>query len=267
MQAVLGVGSLHHVASAARREEVIRAALDAGIRAFDAAPAYGDGLGERELGRILQPSDDAHITTKFGIPVRTIGEWPVPLYLGIRAAGKVLKRSFGAQYGSRRFTKAELTASLDNSRRRLRRSHVDLFLAHEPLTIDDFRTVSELWPEMEERQRAGDLRAFGVSGTPKTMLEAEELGLIHPDAVRMIQLTDEVVALPADWFADKTVRVFSIIRHMRNAHPEGRIATQDVVRYLRERVPTCDPVFGTCNTDELARIGEAIAHTTPSENA
>ncbi|MEM1423239.1 MAG: hypothetical protein AAGH64_04475, partial [Planctomycetota bacterium] len=131
----------------------------------------------------------------------------------------------------------------------------------------DFRSVADLWPRMEELQRAGDVRSFGVSGTPATMLEAEELGLIHPDAVRMIQLTDEIVALPPDWFEGKDVRVFSIIRHMRSVHPEGRIATPDVVGYLRDHVPSCDPVFGTCNTDELARIGDAIAHTTASETA
>ncbi len=46
----------------------VAAAYGAGIRYFDTAPLYGDGLGERRMGRDLRryPRDDFVLSTKVG---------------------------------------------------------------------------------------------------------------------------------------------------------------------------------------------------------
>lgn len=52
----------------ARSHEVVAAALAAGVRVFDTADLYGDGLSEEFLGRALgDRRDDVVIVTKFGM--------------------------------------------------------------------------------------------------------------------------------------------------------------------------------------------------------
>lgn len=267
MEAVLGLARLHHLASAGDRERVIRTAFEAGIHGFDAAPSYGDGLAERELGRVLSGAGGSRVTTKFGIPGARIGEWPMPVYLGVRAAGKVLGRAFGADFSRRRFTTAELVTSVEGSLRRMRRDVLDLLLAHEPRSIEHYRDLARLWPELERFVEAGDIRSFGVSGAIGTMLEAESEGLMHPDAVRMIELDDRVCELPRSWFERRRVRVFGVIKYVRRVHGPGRIDTKDVVGFLADRLPGCVPVIGTHNLDELGRLGRCLADTRPVEDA
>src|SRR5207248_1505143 len=144
MHAGFGLGRLHHIFSRRMRERIVLGAMDAGFRHFDLAPAYGDGLVERELGRILGlRRAQVHIATKFGIPFRPIGALPMPAYFFLRAAGKAMRTSFGARYGERDFRPQTLIRSLDASLRRLRTDYVDLLLVHEPLSLDQFRALGE----------------------------------------------------------------------------------------------------------------------------
>ena len=52
-------------------ERAIRAALDAGVRIFDTAPAYGAGHSERLLGNALKDRHDALVVTKLGISINS----------------------------------------------------------------------------------------------------------------------------------------------------------------------------------------------------
>ena len=50
----LGTHSLHRLFAPAARRDLLARALDLGVLHFDTAPSYGDGLAEREIGRILR---------------------------------------------------------------------------------------------------------------------------------------------------------------------------------------------------------------------
>jgi hypothetical protein len=57
----------------AARPSCFRIALEGGITRFDVAPAYGNGLSERTLGRVLRASRiEVAVNTKVGIPVRFV---------------------------------------------------------------------------------------------------------------------------------------------------------------------------------------------------
>lgn len=259
MQAGFGLGRLHHLFSRVQRERVVLGAMDAGFRHFDLAPAYGDGLAERELGRILgNRRADITITTKFGIPFRAIGEFPMPVYFGLRVADRILKTKFGADYTRRTFTPQLVVASLEASLRRLRTDHVDYLLIHEPLSLGEFRTMSPVWTELQRQQQLGKVRRFGVSGDTRMVLDAEKEGLVPAAAVRMVPMNDVSCALPLSWFQDREVFIFNIVKHLRPALGGGRIETRSLIQAFAKAFPTGRPILATHNTDEMKRMNEAL---------
>jgi hypothetical protein len=268
MPAGFGLGRLHHEFSRGARERIIRGAIDAGFRHFDLAPAYGEGLAEKELGRVLGAQRGAvSITTKYGIPLHPIGELPTPLFLALRASDKFLPVKFGADYRRRDFSPRALAASLEASLRRLRTDYVDYLLVHEPVTLEEFRTLGDAWSEMERQQRLGKLRRFGVSGDTRLLLDAEKQGYVPDTAVRMVPMNDVTCSLPSSWFDGRDVFVFNIIKHMlrvRGDGATGRLDTRAVVEGFRRALPASRPIFATHDVAEMKRIGEAIAALPPS---
>lgn len=269
MRAGFGLGRIHHLFSSGERTRLIESALEAGFTHFDTAPAYGDGLSERELGRVLGSRRAAvTITTKFGIPGAAVGTLPMPVYLGLRTAGKLIRRPFGAHYDRRDFSPAALTASLDDSLRRLNTDYVDFLLVHEPMTLDAYRDLTSggTWAELQRQQQRGKVRSFGVSGEAPLLLEADRAGFIPPAAARMLSMRDESCALPAEWFSDKQVFVFSVIKHLVRTQPPptGRIDTRAVVQAYERAFPSnrACPIFATNNADEVGRLGAAIREIT-----
>ncbi len=261
MQAGFGVGRLHHVFSRQDRENIIRAAMDAGFRHFDLAPAYGDGFNERELGRILGARrSEVQVATKFGIPFRAIGELPNPIYLALRIAGKALRTSFGAQYHKRDFSPTVLVTSLEDSLRRLRTDDVDLLLIHEPQTFAEFQTLNDTWPELERQVKLGKLRKFGISSHTQLLLDAEQAGLVADAAVRMVPMCDTTCSLPASWFSSREVCVFNVVKHLSKTLGPGRIETRKLLEGFVKALPTCKPILSTHDLAEMKRMGEAFAH-------
>lgn len=269
MRAGFGLGRVHHLFSRGERERVVRGAMDAGFRHFDLAPAYGEGLAERELGRILGARrDEVTITTKFGIPYRAIGEWPMPVYFGLRAAGKALKRSFGADYSRRDFSARAMVESLEASLRRMGTPHVDYLLVHEPLSLAEFRALGPTWSELEKQRAKGKVRRYGVSSLTPMLLEAEAEGLVPAEAVRMAPMTEQLCAQPQGWFEAREVFVFNIVKYVSRMAGSGagaggggagggRIETKVLVEKFAQALPLACPIFATHQVDEMKRMGEA----------
>ncbi len=61
-----GLAGLFKPVSEEEAEAVLNAAWDQGIRYFDTAPHYGNGMSEHRLGRFLRTRDDWIISTKVG---------------------------------------------------------------------------------------------------------------------------------------------------------------------------------------------------------
>lgn len=163
---VFGVGSLHHLINPARRTSLLRQALDLGFRAFDVAPAYGNGLNELELGKLISGfQETVRVSTKFGIPVDLYGERHPFLAHQIRVWKRLLGgRAYGSEYRVRIFTPQVMQRSLEGSLRRLRREWVDDFMIHEPIGIIPVDELTALHDAADRLKEQGKIRRWGVAG-------------------------------------------------------------------------------------------------------
>lgn len=109
------VGGLMVRGAAADQERAVARAVELGINYFDTAPAYGDGVSETNLGRVLaRLRPDIVVGTKFSVAP---GESP-------SAIG------------------ASIAASLEASLSRLGRDYVDLFQLHNPIAANGAGTIT-----------------------------------------------------------------------------------------------------------------------------
>jgi aryl-alcohol dehydrogenase-like predicted oxidoreductase len=116
----------------------IHAALDLGINLIDTAPAYGFGHSEEVVGRAIAergPRDDVILATK----------------AGLERGGDLLYRNS---------TRRQIFEEVELSLRRLRTDYIDLYQVHWP---DPATPIEETAEAMRDLQRAGKIRAVGVS--------------------------------------------------------------------------------------------------------
>ncbi len=152
---------------------MLRRAFDLGITHFDLANNYGPpyGSAESNFGRILDEDlrpyrDELVISTKAGYDM-----WPGPY----------------GEFGSRKY----LLASLDQSLRRLRLDHVDIFYSHR---FDPETPLEETMGALDTAVRSGKARYVGISsyGPEMTQQAADILRtlgtplLIHQPSYSML---------------------------------------------------------------------------------
>ena len=119
--------------------KAIRAALDAGIKIFDTAPAYGAGHSERLLGKALKNNHDALVVTKLGIAIDS-------------ERREVIGEDTDAN---------NVASAIDASLERLQRDRIDVLLLHlNSLAVDQ---ADEIFNAMEQAVKAGKVRSFGWS--------------------------------------------------------------------------------------------------------
>ena len=124
-------------------ERVVHAALELGAAFFDTADIYGRGSSEEFIGRALTGRrDQVVIATKFGM---SMGER-------------------GRSGGSRRW----ISQAIEDSLRRLRTDHIDLYQHHEP---DESTPIEETLETLDELVRAGKVRAIGCSNYSGEQIE------------------------------------------------------------------------------------------------
>jgi L-glyceraldehyde 3-phosphate reductase len=152
---------------------ILRRAFDLGITHFDLANNYGPPYGSAEInfGRTLDEDlrpyrDELVISTKAGYDM-----WPGPY----------------GEWGSRKY----LLASLEQSLRRMRLDHVDIFYSHR---LDPETPLEETMGALDEARRRGLTRYVGISSYgPERTREAAtlllELGtplLIHQPSYSLL---------------------------------------------------------------------------------
>ncbi|MEU8639425.1 aldo/keto reductase [Amycolatopsis sp. NPDC048633] len=125
------------------------AAWEGGIRHFDTAPSYGDGVAEELLGRAVHRWPDVRVSTKVGRVRMAVAD------------------PYGDPDGPRReplfdFRAEAVRASVLRSRSRLRR--LDTVLVHDPDAAVDL-VLEETLPALRELRDEGVLRAIGVGTT------------------------------------------------------------------------------------------------------
>jgi aryl-alcohol dehydrogenase-like predicted oxidoreductase len=184
-----GTASLHHLASCARRQDLLAAAYDHGFTHFDTAPYYGFGIAEEALGRFAAArGDTVTVTTKVGLYPPAGARASVASVWLRKAAGRFLPALARPRAD---WSIAAARASLVLSLRRLRRDHVDFLLLHEPdfANLDSGAFLQWLG---HERDR-GRIRAFGLAGP----CEAVGARIDHPLG-QVLQVRDSVERGEAD---------------------------------------------------------------------
>ena len=132
----------------------IRSAIDRGITLIDTAPVYGFGLSERIVGTVLSGGlrDRVILATKGGLQWR---------------GGKVRRDS----------SPAHIRKEVEESLRRLRTDHIDLYQLHWP---DPLVPIQETAATLARLLHEGKIRAIGVSNySPEQMAEFRKAAPIH----------------------------------------------------------------------------------------
>ena len=158
------VGNLYQPIGEEDAAAAVAAALDAGIRYFDTAPLYGNGLGERRMGRAFgqRLRDGFVLSTKVGM---------LPAPVGAGAKTKVLEPhglplQVACDYGY-----DGVMRSVEESLGRLGMDRIDIALIHDidvhtHGNVDQrnrFREAMEgAYPALVKMRDQGTIRAIGV---------------------------------------------------------------------------------------------------------
>ncbi|MBF6213187.1 aldo/keto reductase [Nocardia puris] len=155
----------------------VRHAVAAGLNWIDTAPAYGLGHAEELVGRALAdiPEDERpYLFTKTGL---------------------IWEEGDDRSGPPRRVVRPDtVRRELEDSLRRLRVDHIDLFQVHWPDTgtrfvygaeaeVGDATPLAEYWQAMADLKKEGKVRAIGLSNHAVAQLEEAE-GIAHVDAIQ-----------------------------------------------------------------------------------
>src|SRR5713101_4308842 len=124
----------------------IRAAVEHGIDVIDTAPAYGFGRSEEIVGKAIAESD---LRSRVLIATKTGLEW---------AGGKVFRNA----------SRARILQEAEDSLRRLRTDHIDIYQVHWP---DPLVPIEETAEAMRTLYDQGKIRAIGVSNFSVAQME------------------------------------------------------------------------------------------------
>lgn len=142
------VGGLMVRGSAADQERAVARALDVGVNYFDTAVAYGNGVSETNIGRVLKAlkPKESYIATKVRVPSGDFGR-----------------------------IEALVTESLNASLQRLGMAQVDIFHLHNPITVAGGgetlsvrQVLDEVAPAFEKLRKAGKTRFLGITAVGDT---------------------------------------------------------------------------------------------------
>lgn len=133
--------------------EAMHAAVEAGINWIDTAEVYGQGVSERLVGRAIAGHHDE-----------------------VLIASKVAPQPEGSG-----FRPEQVAAACDASLARMGIGHIDLYQLHWP--DETGVPIEETWGAMVELERAGKIRALGVSNFDRDLIERCE-AIRHVDGLQ-----------------------------------------------------------------------------------
>jgi aryl-alcohol dehydrogenase-like predicted oxidoreductase len=144
--------------------DAIRASYDQGVTSIDTAPIYGQGLSEEIVGEALAgiPRDKVQIMTKYGMRWdEKKGEF------GFRSQDNDGRPLEVYKYAG----KDSIVKECEDSLRRLRTDHIDLYQIHWP---DSTTPVDETMEAVGQLLRQGKIRAAGVSNYNVELMDRAE---------------------------------------------------------------------------------------------
>src|SRR4030088_448459 len=124
----------------------IGAELDHGINVIDTAPVYGFGRSEEIVGKAIA---EGNLRSRVLIATKTGLEWE---------GGRVFRNA----------SRARIMQEVEDSLRRLRTDHIDIYQVHWP---DPLVTIEETAEAMHTLFEQGKIRAIGVSNSSVLQME------------------------------------------------------------------------------------------------
>ena len=140
----------------------LSAAIDLGFTYFDTAPAYGNGLSERLLGKVIKGRrDKVYVATKCGL------EWG--------ESGSMLHKERDGVKVWRNLKRDAVKRQVEASLKRLDTDYVDVLLTHWQCPVDP---LEETIRAMEDLKKEGKIRAWGsCNNTPESLTGYFENGM------------------------------------------------------------------------------------------
>ncbi len=127
---------------------LLKRAFDLGVTFYDTADVYGDGKGETLLADALgSRRDEITIATKFGYDFYTTP--------GLQPGQRERPQDWSPAY---------IRKACEESLRRLRTDHIDLYQMHNPRV--DALALDDTFAALEELKAAGKIRAYGAALGP-----------------------------------------------------------------------------------------------------
>ena len=136
-------------------QDVLEYCYELGIREFDTAPNYGNGVMEKYLGVILENSSDVLINTKMG----------------------------NLPFNKKNYEIRELKKSFENSLKTLKRDSINVLFLHNPrMEITDYTDILNFMHELKDK---GMIRQIGLSEARnfnyEKFVNLEEFDVIQDD--------------------------------------------------------------------------------------
>ncbi len=260
--------------------EVLRQALASGITLFDTGASYGEGLGERRLGRFLRElqvqTDDLLIATKAGT-VRS-------------SSGRLVKD----------FRPASLLAQVDASLERLDMEQLGLLQLHGPEISD---LTDELLTCLERLRGSGKVDLLGINGFAPVINHVRAmapfdvvmpfLSVVEPDNARLVAqaasagqgvvvagplarmsfnppLSSWLVRPAGLWYLARALyngpgTLLRARRFRRALSTPGWTPAQLAMAWALEQPGVTSAVFGTTRPEHIRELAEAASRPLPDE--
>jgi aryl-alcohol dehydrogenase-like predicted oxidoreductase len=242
----------------AEEKESIRAiesAIENGMTTIDTAPVYGFGQSEEFVGKAIKGKrDKVQILTKFGL------RWDIETP---NLHFEKTKDNQGNELSIYRLGKKEsVIKECDDSLRRLKTDHIDLFQQHWP---DSTTPVEETMEALEILKQQGKIKAGGVSNySAEQMAEADNYFKLASNQVpySMVLRDIEKDLVPYCLKNDKAIIVYS---PLQRGILTGKINSDYTFNEGDHRPNT--PFYKEPNLSRINRLLEEIKPIAESKNA
>ncbi len=267
---VFGTGRLAGGGYAKRSRAMIETCLNADIRNFDTAPSYGMGAAEALLGEVAGPLKGIAIHTKVGSLRPSL-----PLLRGwAKSARNLLPRAriqledalpiipFAGPPSSNDYSPIAIAASLDRSRRLLRRDQLDLVLLHES---EPELVPAETWALLKKLQSIGQIERLGFAhyGPPSNMAkdlvaqtapQAADFLAAGTRANRVFHSLRQSLAQGQSSNSGLAARAKSVAANFGIAWASGAGSYLVAMLLLAEAWPDAQLIFATSRPENLAEF-------------
>lgn len=227
----LGLGCMSLPTEHKQANNIVDAALDAGITFFDTADLYDSGVNEELLGRALKGQrQNIILATKVGNKMNADGEswnWDP--------------------------SKEHIMEAVKSSLQRLGTDYIDLYQLHGG-TIEDH--PDETIEAFERLKEQGVVRQYGISSIRPNVIERF---LSESDIISIMMQYNMLDRRPEEWFP-------SITKHGASVIARGPLAKGLLTAEARQRVQRADGFVGYSQS-ELEKVIPQLAEKVPNLHA